>query len=154
MTTEQLKLKFIFKSGRFLCNGEKFILDVEATKDLNRERGVHLNASVVWLVGHSLDGSSTCEERSFLCAKLKEPIPGAPVQTPEQEEVVEEMIKEEESIVPEGEENNEALAGEQANEPEVETKTEPMTKPSKKVAAKKPVKKAAKKPVKKTGKKK
>ena len=76
MTTEQLKLKFIFKSGRFTCNGEKFILDAGATKALNEKHGVHMNASVIWLVGNSPDGSSTCEERSYLCGKLREPIPG------------------------------------------------------------------------------
>lgn len=80
MTTEQLKLKFIFKSGRFTCNGEKFILDVEATKALNEKRGVPMNASVIWLVGNSPDGSSQIEERSYLCGKLKDPIAGAPTE--------------------------------------------------------------------------
>lgn len=58
MTTEQLKLKHIIKAGVFSHNEEKFVLDMEATRELNNKHGVNMSASIIWLVGKSEDRKS------------------------------------------------------------------------------------------------
>lgn len=181
MTTEQLKNKFIFQSGRFTHNGEKFILDVGATKALNEKRGVPMNASVIWLVGNSPDGSSQVEERSFLCGKLREPIPGVKEPNLELEEVVSDEVKEhrafQEKVQKQHEEydpeavtlppaedidketetsEKDSTGSPETNEPEVKPKTENVkAQESKKKPAAKKAKPAVKKksPVKKVVKK-